>query len=105
MPTRSSDSVQYCEMCIRDRVIADIDTVRFPKLLCCTEAKSGEKVRSDVLDIIIDISFAGRDKLTMQPQHITEWAYQLHIQIVVEVLDFITAAFQFFQSISRHRCV
>ena len=38
----------------------------------------------------------------MQPQHITEWAYQLHIQIVVEVLDFITAAFQFFQSISRH---
>ena len=30
----------------------------------------------------------------MQAQHIPKWTHQLHTQIVVEVLDFITAAFQ-----------
>ena len=38
----------------------------------------------------------------MQPQHITEWANQLDVQIIIEIFDFITAAFQFFQSVSRH---
>ena len=38
----------------------------------------------------------------MQPQHIPEWANQFYVEVVVEVLDFITAAFQFFQRIRCH---
>ena len=37
----------------------------------------------------------------MQAQHIPKGAHQLHAQIIVEVLDFITAAFQLVKVGSR----
>ena len=70
--------------------------------LGCPEAKTSEEVAGDILDVIVQIPFAGREKFPMQPQHIPKGANQFHVQIVIKIFHLIAAAFQFFQVGSRH---
>ena len=62
----------------------------------CTEAQSGEKIAGDILHIVVHIPLTGRDKLVMQPHHITDRPHQLNACIIVEIAHLVTAAFEFF---------
>ena len=63
----------------------------------CAEAQTGEKITGNILHIIIHIPLTGRDKLVMQPHHITDRTNQLDTCIIVEVAHLIATAFEFFR--------
>ena len=76
--------------------VADIDAVLFPEHLRRAEAETGKEIARHVLDIVVHIPAACRDKLVVQADHIAHRAHQLDVHIVVEIPYRIAPALEFF---------